>query len=62
MQRKLLTALRYSKQNGWLALARLAKARLGRAHKPFAKISVTQQYDELIAPPFGKIIADAEQA
>lgn len=63
MQRKFQTVLRYRKQNGWLALARLAKARLGlgRAHNPFAKISVTKQYDELIAPPFGKIIADAEQ-
>lgn len=58
--RKSLTALNYGRQNGWLSLARLIKARLGPAHNPFAKISVAHQYDELIAPPFGKTI-NAEQ-
>ena len=59
--RKINTALRYRKQNGWFSLIRFVRAHLIRNHNPFTKISVTQQYDELIAPPYGKIIADAKQ-
>ena len=54
--RKAVKALHYGKQNSWLALARLVKVRLSCGYSPFAKISVTRHYDELIARPFGKAV------
>ena len=57
IRRKFLKVSLYGKQNGWLALAYLIKVRLlAGAHLPFAKLSVTHQYDELIASPFGKTL------
>lgn len=59
--RKFLLAVRYAKNNGWLALVRLAKKHISNSHNPFAKISVTRPYDDLIAESFGNT-KDAKQA
>jgi O-antigen biosynthesis protein len=56
MLNKFKKALIYANQYGWLALLSLILASIRRARHPFAKISITDRYDELIAPPFGNTI------
>jgi len=46
-------ALRFGRQNGWLALAKAVGTWLGTVLNPLAKINVTSQYDALLAPAFG---------
>lgn len=58
MIRKIRKAVNYSKQNGWSALASQLLARLRNFRNPFAKISVVDQYDQLMAPSFGYTIKE----